>query len=257
MLLVQATTWYRSKSSAVFLGSEQKKVLAMQMAEAGVEENIADLAKRQVKVIAGMVDVSTYDHKSLNGGHYTSKLTAVAVGPKADTVDITSIGVIGSVRQTIQTRLRLNKYLDTTHTAISYVTPETTSVVASVSVPDTARDTTTLASSAMPAFTTTASYSACIASAATKCNVCHLLGGNVASAVVLNVLKGFNLNTHNTHVGDYVSLDGTCGLYKPVVSETITFHTESDTTFTIVDKTVYDTTAVIDTAIKVQILTWR
>jgi hypothetical protein len=38
---------------------------------------------------------------------------------------------------------------------------------------------------------------------------------------------------------------------------TVTYHSVIDTVTTVVDKTTYDTTIVIDTAIKVQILSWK
>jgi hypothetical protein len=257
LLLIQGTTWYRSKSGTSFLGSEKSKVQAMQLAEAGVEENIADLANRTVKPIGGMSDSSTYNHKPLHGGDYSSRITSVAMGTKADTVDVTSTGKIGSVMQTIRARLRLNKYPDSTHAILTHVEPETTAVIATLTRPDTTSDSITLSSAAMPAFTSTPAYTACIASAATKCSVCHLLGGDVTSKTVLNVSKGLPLNSHNSHVGDYITTDATCDMYKPLVSQTITIHTELDTTYSIVDMNVYDTTVVIDTAVKVQVLSWR
>jgi hypothetical protein len=257
LLLIQGTTWYRSKSGTNFLGSEKNKVQAMQLAEAGVEENIADLANRIVKPVGGMSDSSTYSNKPLNGGEYSSRITSVALGPNADTVDITSTGRFGSVMQTILARLRLNKYPDSSLAILTHVEPEITPVITTVTYPDTSTDTTTLSSSAMPAFTSTPAYTACIASAAAKCNVCHLAGGVVSTATVLNVSKGFPLNSHNSHVGDYLTTDATCDMYKPVISQTITFGTRLDTTFIVVDKNVYDTTVVIDTAVKVQVLSWR
>jgi hypothetical protein len=257
LLLIQGTTWYRSKSGTSFLGSEKNKVQAMQLAEAGVEENIADLANRTVKPVGGMSDSTTYNRKPLNGGNYSSRLTSVALGTNADTVDVTSTGRFGSVMQTIRARLQLNKYTDSALAILTHVEPETTAVIATLTRPDTTTDSTRLSSAAMPALTATPAYAACIASAATKCNVCHMLGGDVTTAGVLNVSKGFNLNSHNTHVGDYITTDMTCDMYKPVITQTITMLTRLDTTYTIVDKNVYDTTMVLDTAVKVQVLSWR
>lgn len=257
LLLIQGTTWYRSKTGTSFLGSEKNKVQAMQLAEAGIEENIADLANRTVKPVGGMSDSSTYYRKPLDGGNYSSRLTSVALGGYADTVDVTSTGRFGSVMQTIRARLRLNKYMDSALAILTYVEPETTAVIATLTLPDTTLDSTRLSPAAMPAFISTPAYTACIASAATKCNVCHIAGGDVTTAMVLNVSKGFNLNTHNTHVGDYITTDATCDLYKPVISQTIAFRTVLDTTYTIVDKSIYDTTVVLDTAVRVQVLSWK
>ncbi len=255
LLLIQGTTWYRAKASAKFLGSEKNKVLAMQMAEAGVEENIADLAKKDVRAAAGMTDVSTYSHKPLDGGAYSSTLTTVSLGPVADTVDVNSVGYVGTISQSIQTRLRLNKHLDTTRTVLSYVEPETTATIATVMKPDTVLVLPPNAAT-MPAINTTAAWTACMASAATKCKVCHLpMRPSPVGRNVLNESKGFNLNSHISHIGDYVTTDGTCDMYD--TTKTITMASKLDTTYAIVDKSLYDTTVSIDTAFKVQVLSWR
>jgi hypothetical protein len=258
LLLVQGSTWYRSNAGTKFLRTEKNKVLAMQMAEAGVEENIADLAKRSLRVNGGETGVSTYDHKPLDGGSYSSNLTTVATGSAADTVDLTSMGFVGAVRQTIQARLRLKKFLDSTRAILAYVEPDTTTAIDSASVADTAIVAVPPPNpAATPNITTTAAYAACMAGAAPKCNVCHLpLAPSPNGRMVLNLAKGF-IASHNTHKGDYLTTDGTCDMYDTTYASSITFHTVLDTTFTIVDKTLYDTNVVVDTAVKVQVLSWR
>ena len=67
----------------------------------------------------------------------------------------------------------------------------------------------------------------------------------------MNLSKGF-IASHNTHQGDYV---GNCSLYDTTTVTTVT--TKLDTTYAIVNKTKYDSAVVIDTAVKVQILSWR
>ncbi|HKP97598.1 MAG TPA: hypothetical protein VJ385_17780 [Fibrobacteria bacterium] len=257
LMLVQGTVYYRSKAGAKFLGSEKNKVLAMQMAEAGVEENIADLAKRMTKVRAGLTDSTTYDHKTLEGGQYTSRLSTVGIGATADTVDLTSTGSVNKGSHTIQARLRLKKYIDTTKTPIMTVTPETTMAFGSHMAPKPDSTLTVTTPASLPAVHLTPAYAACMASPATKCDVCHMLGGNPATRVVLNVLKANIKPSHQTHIGDYVTTDGTCDLYTPHFTYTFTMVSVPDTTLTIVDKTTYDTTVVIDTAVKVQILSWK
>lgn len=258
LLLVQGTTWYQSKSGTSFLGSEKNKVLAMQMAEAGVEENIADLAKRVVRVTNGMSGFPTYENKSLPGGRYSSTVTAVAVGPGPDTVDVMSMGFVGQVRQTIRARLRLNKYLDSSLAILVHAEPETTVVLDSVIVPDTL-ETVVLPPdpSATPAITATAAYAACMAGAPPTCRVCHLpMAPSPAGRLVVTQAKAW-IASHNSHTGDYVTTDGTCDMYDTSQTQVISFHMKWDTTFVMVDKNVYDTTMVIDTAMKVQVLSWR
>jgi hypothetical protein len=254
MLLVQGSTWYRSNEGVKFMGKEKKKVVAMQMAEAGVEENIADLAKRTVRPAAGVTDLVTYNQKALEGGRYSSTLSTVGVGPAADTVDVVSNGSVGSMQQSIRARLKLNKYLDTTLTVITYVEPETTSTVAMVTVTD-VTESMPSSPAATPALNTTAAYSACISGAPSTCRVCHLpFRPDTLNMVVLTQSKGL-IPTHNSHLGDYITMDGTCDLYRKVT--TITYRSVLDTTYTIVDKNVYDSVAVVDTSVKVQVLSWR
>jgi hypothetical protein len=254
MLLIQGSTWYRSNEGVKFMGKEKKKVVAMQMAEAGVEENIADLAKRTVRPAAGVTDLVTYNQKALEGGRYSSTLSTVGVGPAADTVDVVSNGSVGSMQQSIRARLKLNKYLDSTLTVISYVEPETTATVATVTVTDTT-ESMPRNPAATPALSTTPAYSACMFSASPTCRVCHLPNRPDTTDMYVVTQPRPTIPSHNSHLGDYISLDGTCDLYRRVM--TFTFRSVLDTTYTIVDKNVYDSVVVVDTSVKVQVLSWR
>jgi hypothetical protein len=254
MILVQGTVFYKAKGSASFVGSEKTKILAQQMAEAGVEENVADLGTRKVKPLAGMSNFTTYYHKTLGDGSYSSQITTVGMGSVADTVDLRSTGVVGTRSQSVLTRLRLKKFLDTTRTTSMALVPETTEVYGSHVAPE-STTVPPMNPAAMPAANTGAAYTACIGSAAAKCDVCHLPGGSVPLANVMNINKGLISPVHGGHVGDYVTTDGTCDLYK--THYTVAFVTVLDTTYTIVDNTVYDTTIAIDTAVKVQFLSWK
>jgi hypothetical protein len=256
LIVVQGSVYYKSKGSTRFLSSEKNKVLASEMAEAGVEANIADLGKRKMKVQPGMHNVVTYDHKSLDAGTYSSKLTTVAIGASADTVDLISTGNVGTSAQSVSARLRLKKFLDTTRTPIMVVTP----FDSAFSVTDTVRDTTAatvyMDPNAMPALNSTSAYTSCMASSAKKCDICHLPGGDISKANVLNVSKSA-IGTHIGHHGDYVTTDNSCDLYKPKTVLTITYHTVWRTAHVMVDHSSYDTTLVIDTAVKVQVISWK
>ncbi len=258
LALAQATVYYRSKGSTKFLGTEKNKVQAMQMAEAGVEENIADLGKRKLKPAAGMIDVVTYNHKPLEGGSYTSLLSTVALGAFSDTVDLASTGTVGTRSQTIKARLKLNKYLDTIRTPLVVVTPETTITVAITMVPTpVVTPVPAMTVAAMPLVDATPAYAACMASGAPTCTVCHVPGGVIASATVLSISKATIKPVHKSHQGDYVTTDGTCDLYKPHTITTFVMAPQNDTTRTIVNLTTYDTTVTIDTATKVQVISWK
>jgi hypothetical protein len=256
LLMAQGTSYYRARGSAKFLGSEKNKVLAMQMAEAGVEENIADIGRRRTRVYTDMPETVTYNHEPLASGSYSSLLRVVATGPAADTVDLVSTGSVGVGSATVIARMRLKKFIDTSRTIAVYSAPETTYTVTTHPKPDTAATTTVADPNAMPAVNTTPAYTACMSSSSKKCDICHLPGGDVTKANVINVSKS-SIGTHVSHHGDYVTTDGTCDLYKPHTVLTITYHMVSDSTRHIADHTTYDTSIVIDTAVKVQILSWK
>jgi hypothetical protein len=257
LLVTQGTGYYRSRASAKLLSQEKNKVLAMQMAEAGVEENIADLGKRILRVSGEMAEVVTYRNKPLEGGSYTSMFTTVATGPSADTIDLTSIGTVGTGSSQVQARLRLKKFMDTTRTVVMHADPDTTYTVATRNVPVT---TTTVIPpmdpNAMPALNRTPAYDACMGSSEKKCDVCHLPGGDITLRHWINISKSA-VNTHISHHGDYVTTDGSCDLYKERTVTTVTYDLVTDTTWIITDNATYDTTLAIDTAVKVQILSWK
>jgi hypothetical protein len=255
-VLVQGTLYYKSRASAAFIASEKNKVLAQQAAEAGVEENIADLGSRRVQPHAGMADFPTYTGRPVGAGTFTTSLSLVATGVEADTVELRSLGRVASQSQSVRAKLRIKRYIDTTLTPVMYMDPDTTVVSRVVTLPETTVTTVVQDPAAMPALNTTPAYQACVASAARKCDICHIPPGSFENRHVVNVNRhsiDFHIDCH----GDYVTTDGTCDLYKPrnVLSVAWTSTTLFDTT--IVDNTVYDTVVVIDTLAKVQILSWK
>ncbi len=256
LVMVQGTIYYKAKGSAKFLGMEKSKVVAQQLAEAGVEENIADLGRRTLRISPSMHDTVTYADKAFGGGTYTTRLTPVGLGAAADTVDLVSTGSVGRGTQTVRARMKLRKVMDTTRTPRVIVAPETSYTYVNRNVPDTARDTTVQDPMLMPDVEHTPAYTACMSSSAKKCDVCHLPSMDVTKANVINISKS-SIHTHVTHHGDYVTTDGTCDIYQPRVTLTITYHIVPDSTRTIVNRTTYDTTVVIDTMVKVQVISWR
>ncbi len=246
LVLVQGSIFYKSKGSSKFLGAEKTKVLAQQMAEAGIEANIGDLGRRKTRVRAGLIDSATYVNKHLGGGSYTSKLSTVAMGTKADTVDLISTGTVGSGTHTVHARLKLRKAMDTTTALIPKTVQVPTQVIGTKNVTIPAAT-----AASMPGINSTVNYNACISSGSATCKVCHVPGGNIALATVLNVAAGTIAPVHGGHVGDYVTTNSTCDLFTNHVV------TVPDTTIAMVDQTAYDTTLAIDTLIKVHILSWR
>ena len=256
LFIAQGSIYYKAKSGQKFLASERNKILAQQFAEAGVEENIADLGKRIVKVHHGQIDTVTYSQHPMGEGTFTTRLTTVATGAASDTVDLISHGEMGKGSETVRARMKLKKFMDTTRSVLVYVHPETTLVLTPRSVPDTHSTVTVQNPATMPDLHTTPAYTACMGSSAKKCDICHLPSMDVSKANVINVAKSA-IGTHISHHGDYVTTDGTCDVYKPKTVITITYHMVADTTRNIANHTVYDTTIAIDTSVRVQILSWK
>ncbi len=256
MALVQGTMYYKSKTGAKFITSEKGKVLAQQVAEAGVEDNIAAIGNRRLTITSSMHDYTTAAGKAVGSGAFNSKVSMVASGPIADTVDLVSTGSVGNSNQSVQARLRLKKYIDTVITPRVTLIPETTAVIGTHAVVDTTKTVKVKDPETMPPLNSTPAYAACMGSAEKKCDICHVPSLDISKADVVSVSKP-SIDTHFDHHGDYVTTDGTCDLYKPFITITLMPKSVKDTTLSIVDKSIYDTTVSIDTLFKVQILSWK
>lgn len=257
-VLVQGTLFYKSRSSAAFIASEKNKILAQQAAEAGVEENIADLGTRQLKPTAQMHDYPTYTGKSVGTGTFTTSLTTLSQGVEADTVELRSKGKVASYSQSVRAKLQVKRYSDTTLTPVMFLDIDTTITSIVVAVPETTITTVVQDPNAMPALNTTAAYAACIASGDNKCDVCHIPPGNPGNRHVINLPKHSGaMSAHFSHSGCYITTDGTCDIYNPRQEEVITWTNTTVQDTVLVDNTIYDTLVVIDTVAKVQILSWK
>jgi hypothetical protein len=256
MVLVQGTVFYKAKESSKFIANERNKVTAAQMAEAGIEDNIAELGGRELTLQPHMQEYVTFQNKPLGGGIYTTTLTVQGMGNAGDTVNLTSVGSAAGKSSTIQAKMRVRHFLDSSLTPVLISAPETTYTYNTVVTYDTTVTTTQMDPNNMPALNTTPAYDACMGSSAKKCDICHLPGGNVDNRHVQNVSKP-SINTHISHHGDYVTTDGTCDVYNPQETLNITSNNVVDTVMTITDNNIYDTVVVIDTLTKIQILIWR
>lgn len=254
--LVQGTIFYRAKASSRLMSSEKSKIQAQQVAEAGVEENIADLGSRKLRPHAGMEDFISYASRHVGTGTFTTSLTTVGVGADADTVLLTSLGRVASKTQSIQAKLRIRRYLDTLLKPIMIVDPETTITNHLETIPVATVTSVVQDPHAMPDLEETSAYAACMASGAKKCDVCHIPLGNPVNRQVINISKA-SIQTHFDHHGDYVTTDGTCDIYNPRNDTTFTMQNVMVPDTLITDNTVYDTVLVIDTMAKIQVLSWK
>lgn len=258
LVVVQGSLYYKSKGSAKFLGSEKTKVQALQLAEAGVEDNIASLGRRTLKVRPGLIDTLTNDAKAFGGGTYTTRLTTVGTGAGSDTVDLISTGSVGRGSQTVRARMKLRSLTDTTRTPRIVVKPETTYAYSYRTASDTTRDTVFFDPNSVPQLDKQPAWTACMNSTQKFCDICHYAPGNPGKVIPQTHNKNSGaIKTHIVHHGDYVSTDGSCDLFDPKVTLAFSTRLLTDTARTIVDKTTYDTAVVIDTLVKVKILSWR
>lgn len=256
VVLVQATVYYNARTGAKFISKERAKILAMQAAEAGVEQNVADLGSRSFHISAGLNEYPTYQAHAIGSGSFTTRLTTVGMGAAADTIDLTSTGAAAGGSAVVKARLRLKTYVDTTLTPVALFDFDTSYSFVTTTVFDTSITMNTKDPSSMPSLNTTPAYDACMSSASKKCDVCHLPGGDVTKANVKSISKSA-VDTHLGCHGDYVTTDHTCDLYKPFPDTTITSSTILDTLMNITDNTVYDTTVSVDTLVKVRFLSWK
>lgn len=254
--LVQGTVMYRNKSSARFQAVEMHKILAQQAAEAGIEENIADLGTRKLVPLAGMSEYATYTGKGVGAGAFSTYLTTLGMGPDGDTLELHSVGKVASASQGVHARLRLKVIMD----SVMNVTVKLDSSIIPVNrvIQDTTIDTVTVVQDpyAMPALNTTPAYQACMSSSDKKCDVCHIPGGNPANRHVININKNA-IHTHISHHGDYVTTDGTCDIYNPRQETTMSIASSTVTVDSVAYVTTPDTVYAVNERAKVKILSWR
>jgi hypothetical protein len=257
MVMTQGALFYKSKSSAQFLSGERNKIMAQQVAEAGVENTIAEIGSRRVTVTENMSDHVVASDIQVGNGAFTTTLTTLAMGASGDTVNLVSTGSVSERFKTIQAKLRLRNVYDSSDRITAISAPDTDFVIANTTVYDSTRTITVQDPNTMPAINATAAYAACMASPGNRCRICHIPPGNPANMHVIEVAKPAIVNAHLPHHGDYVTTDGTCDIYLPDTNYVVTSHIRFDTTLNITTTITYDTTVAIDTTVKVQILSWR
>lgn len=256
MVMTQGALFYKSKTSAQFLSGERNKIMAQQAAEAGVEDAIAEIGSRRILVTENMADHVLARGEQIGNGRYSTTLTTLARGSNGDTVDLTSTGEVKDKVKSIYAKLRLRNIIDSSPAIVAVPTPVTTTTITSTVVYDTSVTVTVQDPNTMPPLNTTAAYAACMASPGNRCNICHIPPGNPGNRHVIGVAKPA-IHTHVSHHGDYVTTDGTCDIYLPDTTETVTSRMVLDTIVNTVVNITFDTTMHLDTTVRVQVLTWR
>jgi hypothetical protein len=256
MVMTQGGLFYKAKTSNAFLYEERNKTMAQQAAEAGVEHSIADLGSRRLIVTNDMENYVASQNEPIGSGTFSTKLTTLAMGPDGDTVHLLSQGLVNGKDKKVAAKLRLHNAFDTNLVVVAVATPETTITTSTVTVTDTTYTETTLDPMTMPMLDATPAYAACLSSGGPKCQICHLTSSDVKSAFVIDVAKP-SVWKHIGHHGDYVTTDGTCDIYNPVMTPTYTTYNKSVTDTLITPKITYAPIPAIDTLVKVEILSWR
>jgi hypothetical protein len=205
---------------------------------------------------AGMRDYPTYTGRAVGAGTFTTHLTTLYQGAEADTLELRSDGRMAASSQTVRARLLVTRFTDTTLTPVMSYDVDTTFTTRIVSRPETTFTAVVQDPLAMPALNATPAYEACMASGARTCDICHIPNGNPDNRNVISVSRSA-IRTHFDHHGDYVTTDGTCDIYNPRQERHIAWADVAVQDTAIVDNTVYDTLAVIDTLAKVRILSWK
>ncbi|GEM_PF-3830225 len=114
--LLQIPLVYKSKSETGFSGNLKAKVSARSLAEAGVEEAITDIGRKNLRVGA-LTDTLPYVNVGLGRGSYTTRVRAFPGEP--DRVEVLSTGRVGKTSQSIRASMELIK----TQATIPYDTP--------------------------------------------------------------------------------------------------------------------------------------
>lgn len=256
MVMTQGTIFYKAKTSNKFLVEERNKIMAQQAAEAGVENSIADLGSRRLVVNSEMENYVAAKDKEIGSGSFTTMLTTLSMGPDGDTVNLNSLGMFKNKNKDVTAKLRLHNAFDTNMVVVSVETPETTITTATVTVTDTTYTSTVLDPMTLPLIDVTPAYTACMASAGHKCEICHLTSSDVNSKMVVDVAKP-SIWKHIVHHGDYVTTDGTCDIYNPVLTPSYSTYNKIVTDTVVTPKITYSPTIAIDTLVKVEVLSWR
>ncbi len=254
--MVQGSLYYQAKTSHAFIAGEANKTLAREMAEAGIEANIADIGIGSLSITPNMAGYATYQNEPLGGGGFTTLLTTVGTSEIADTVDLSSTGMFRGGTHSIFARLRVGKYIDTSVVINmnTVITPRDSAFTELV--PSVVTTTTQMDPHDMPPLSEQPAYDACMASAAVQCQICHLPPGNVENRQVIDVAKP-SIRTHIDHHGDYVTTDGSCDMYDPVETTTTIYNTVTGTV-TVMDTTsIFEEDLTISERSRVKILSWK
>jgi hypothetical protein len=115
--LLQVPLLFKTKSGNKFAGVQKSNITAKNLAEAGIDEVIADIGRKAIRVTSA-TDTMPYDAVGLGRGTYSTRVTTYQVNP--DRVEVISTGRVGKNTQSIRAKMELVKTL----TTIPYDTPK-------------------------------------------------------------------------------------------------------------------------------------
>jgi hypothetical protein len=115
--LLQVPLLFKTKSGNKFSGSQKSNITAKSLAEAGIDEVIADIGRKAINVNLH-TDTIPYENVGLGRGTYTTRIKGYQLNP--DRVEVVSTGRIGTTTQSIRAKLELVKTL----TTIPFDTPK-------------------------------------------------------------------------------------------------------------------------------------
>lgn len=114
--LLQVPMLYKTKSGNKFSGDQKSDISAKSLAEAGIDQVITDIGRKEMRVTAAM-DTMPYHGVSLGRGSFSTKVRAYQINP--DRVEVISTGQVGSNAQSVRARMELVK----TESTIPFDTP--------------------------------------------------------------------------------------------------------------------------------------
>lgn len=114
--LLQVPMLYKTKSGNKFSGTQKSNISAKSLAEAGIDQVITDIGRKDMRVTAAM-DTTPYEGVALGRGSFTTKVRAYQINP--DRVEVVSTGQVGTNSQSVRARMELIK----TESTIPFDTP--------------------------------------------------------------------------------------------------------------------------------------
>lgn len=171
--LLQVPLLYKVRSGLKVSGTQKRTLASAMLAEAGIEDLIADIGTKAFKPQSG-IDTMWFNHKNLGQGTYSTRVNAPVAW---DTLQVNSTGYLNGRPKSVEAELWIERSIRT--------------------------------QSSLPRLQDTPAFIAFMAlnPRPKKMDVCHIPPGNPANQHTINISVNA-VHTHTTHHGDYV---GPCG----------------------------------------------